>query len=83
MAARKNKINHDQKTKELIAASQLLNRLKDHANGEIEMTSTQIKAAQIVIGKRIPDLKSVEISGVGENGDIPLSMTVKYVRNLS
>lgn len=63
MAARVNKPNHDEKTKRLISASQLLNRLISHANGEIELTQSQVNAARIVIGKSIPDLKAVELSG--------------------
>lgn len=65
MAARKNKITHDDKTKRLIQASQLLNRLFSHANGEIEMTASQVNAAKVVIGKAIPDLRAVEITGEG------------------
>lgn len=65
MAARVNKINHDDKTKRLISASQLLNRLISHANGEVDMTSSQVNAAKIVIGKSIPDLKAVELTGEG------------------
>lgn len=63
MAARTNKPNHDEKTKKLIQASQLLNRLISHANGEADMSQSQINAAKIVIGKYIPDLKAIEISG--------------------
>ena len=63
MAARTNKPNHDEKTKKLIQASQLLNRLISHANGEIDLTQSQINAAKIVIGKYIPDLKAIELSG--------------------
>lgn len=65
MAARTNKINHDDKTKKLIGATQLLKRLYAHGNGEIEMTPTQIQAAKIYIGKYIPDLKAMEITGQG------------------
>jgi len=63
MAARKNKITHDTKTKRLIAASQLLNRLISHANDEIDMSPSQVNAAKIVIGKSIPDLKAIELTG--------------------
>ena len=63
MAARTNKPNHEEKTKKLIQASQLLNRLISHANGEIDLTQSQINAAKIVIGKYIPDLKAIELSG--------------------
>lgn len=66
MAARK-KINHDDKTKRLIQASQLINRLILFANDECEMSAAQVNAAKIVIGKYIPDLKALEISGDKEN----------------
>jgi predicted solute-binding protein len=65
MPARINKPNHDTKTKRLIAAGQLLNHLIKHANGDCEMTSTQVNAAKIVIDKSIPTLKSVEVTGEG------------------
>ncbi len=67
MAARKNKPLHDDRTKERIRASQLLNRLNLHANGEVEMTPSQVQAAKIVIGKIVPDLKAVELSGGTDN----------------
>ena len=70
MAARKDPRNRDSSNK-LQSAMQLLNRLTLHANGEIELTQTQINAAKIVIGKYIPDLKAIEISG---NNDKPLVM---------
>ena len=67
MAARTNKPFHEEKTKRLIQTSQLVNRLISHANGEIEMTQSQVTAAKIVIGKAIPDLKAIEISGDEKN----------------
>jgi len=63
MAARTNKPLHEEKTKRLIQASQLLNRLTSHANGEIEMTQSQVNAAKIVIGKAIPDLRHETVEG--------------------
>lgn len=65
MAARTNKTHHAEKTKRLIRASQLLNRLNSFANGEIEMTNAQVNAAKIVIAKEIPDLKAMELTGKG------------------
>ncbi len=65
MAARTKKITHDTKTKRLIAAGQLLNRLILHANDKCEMTPSQVNAAKIVIGKSIPDLKAIELTGEG------------------
>ena len=65
MAARTNKPLHADKTKRLIRASQLLNRLNSFANDEIQMTPAQVQAAKVVIGKEIPDLKAMEITGDG------------------
>lgn len=63
MAARTNRVEQTEKTKWRIRAGLLLNRLADHADGVIELTSTQIKAAEIVIRKAIPDLKAIELTG--------------------
>jgi hypothetical protein len=63
MAARINKLKPEEKTKLLIQGSQLINRLISHANGEIDMSQSQVNAAKIVIGKAIPDLKAIEHTG--------------------
>lgn len=72
MPARTRKPNHDPKTKLLLSARQLINRLILHANGEIEMTATQIQAAKIVIAKAIPDVK--EVTNIHEMGNGLLSV---------
>jgi len=63
MPKRVNKPNHDDKTKKLIRASMLLNRLADHAEGKVEMNNSQVNAAKVVIGKSIPDLRAIELTG--------------------
>lgn len=78
MAARTNKPLHDDRTKERIRASQLLNRLTQHANGEVELTPSQVQAAKIVIGKIVPDLKAVEHSGP-EGGAIQSLVRVEFI----
>jgi hypothetical protein len=40
--------------------SNIIKRLEKHANGEIEMTATQIRAAEIYLRKCVPDLSSVQ-----------------------
>ena len=65
MAARKKRF-HDQRTKDLCRARQLLNSLTKFANGKSTMKSAQVLAAKVVIGKCIPDLKSVEVTGDSE-----------------
>ena len=41
----------------------LRKRLEDHALGKVEMTNTQVRAAEILLKKVIPDLSAVEHSG--------------------
>ena len=58
--------------RERIKTGNLINRLQKNAFGELintetkqptEMTAGQIKSAEILLKKTLPDLKSVEISG--------------------
>lgn len=50
-----------------IKCTLLLKKLEDHALGGEEMTQTQIRAAEIVLKKAVPDVSSVTISGDPEN----------------
>jgi len=62
MAARINKIRHDENTREKIRTSQLLNRLQDHALGTVEMSSTQVRAAEVCLRKVLPDLSESNVT---------------------
>jgi hypothetical protein len=62
MAARKDsriKENH----RKAIQTSMLINRLSDHVVGKVEMTQAQVRSAQILLNKALPDLRSIELSG--------------------
>lgn len=61
MAARK-RAYQTEKTKDTIRAGMLMKRLEDHAAGLVEMTSTQVRAAEIVLKKLRPDLSSVDMA---------------------
>ena len=63
MAARKRKVALTDDWRANIQATSIMNRLYGHAVGEIEMTQTQIKAAQVVLAKILPDLKAMEMTG--------------------
>jgi hypothetical protein len=52
-----------QEWRDRIKASMLINRLTEHANGSVEMTSTQVTAALGLLKKAVPDLAAVQISG--------------------
>ncbi len=57
--------------KEKIRAGVLLDRLSKHANGELDMSSTQIKAAEILLKKVVPDVARTELAG---DADAPLEV---------
>jgi hypothetical protein len=64
MAARIRKTTLSEEWKSKIQAGAILSRLVKHVNGEIEMSSSQIKAADILLKKTIPDLARSEITGI-------------------
>lgn len=55
-------------------AAQLMRRLYKCAMGEIELTATQIRAAEVALKKLKPDLKQVEHTG---------EYTVKHEREMT
>ncbi len=55
MAARLRRYHQDE-VREKIRASQLVNRLEDHAFGSVDMTSTQVSAALGLLKKCLPDM---------------------------
>ena len=67
MAARTRRPNHDDKTRAKIQATQLIKRLTSHALGQLEkpMETSQVRAAEILLKKTIPDLSNVEMTGEG------------------
>lgn len=70
MAARK-QLFHPDEVKQKIQASQLINRLQGHVfSDEPLMDASQVTAALKLLGKVVPDLKAIEHSGQGENGEI-------------
>jgi hypothetical protein len=48
-----------------IRAGMLRKRLQDHALGLAELSATQIRAAEILLKKCVPDLSAAEITGEG------------------
>lgn len=67
MAARTNKVKLTTAWREKIRTSMLINRLQNHVAGRIEMSSTQLRAAEILLRKNLPDLQAVVLSGDPDN----------------
>ena len=68
MAKRINRQGHSERDMQRIRASHLLNRLDAFVNGKITLSAAQVQAARVVIGKVIPDLKSLR-ELVAERGE--------------
>lgn len=71
MAARIH-LDHIEKTRQKIANSMLVNKLIDHVNGKIALSTSQVRAAEILIRKTIPDLSAITLSGDAKN---PIALT--------
>ena len=52
-----------------------MGRLYNHVQGETEMSQSQIKAAQIILAKIVPDLSRAEIAG---DSDKPIEHRVTW-----
>lgn len=73
MPARTRRIMQDDRTRERIRSSQIINRLQNCALGKVELTAVQVRAAETLLRKALPDLQSVELSGPG-GGAIPIEI---------
>lgn len=71
MAARKLKPFHTDEIRAKIQASQLINRLTDHALGAIDLSSTQVRAIEVLLRKAVPDLSAVDLNA-NVQGDLNL-----------
>ena len=58
---------HQEEVRAKIQSSNLVTRLQKHANGEIEMSPTQIKAAEILLSKSLSSLSSMEVNTISNN----------------
>lgn len=70
MAARKRQVKLSEEWRERIRSAGILQRLDKAAMGEIEITATQLKAAEIVLRKTIPDLARTEHTGKDGNDQV-------------
>lgn len=75
MAARL-RAKHQDEVRTKIQTSQLINRLQEHALGDVELTPTRIKAIEVLLKKTLPDLSATEITGDPES---PLESRIEVV----
>lgn len=60
MAARTKKLQLTEAWKDKIKLSVISGRLYDHMQGFCDMTPTQVRAAEILLKKLVPDLSAVD-----------------------
>jgi hypothetical protein len=53
----------DQRTRDRIKTSMLVNRLTDHALGNIDMQPTAVRACEILLNKTLANLTATELTG--------------------
>ena len=90
MAARTKRPNHTDSCREKIQASQLINRLQNHAltshkdkaYEKAEMTDSQVRAALGLLKKTTADLSNIEIQPLDDKGNKSngFEITVKHVK---
>jgi len=52
------KIFIDERTREKIRTTQIMKRLQAHVFGEIELTPAQVRSAEVLLRKSLPDLSA-------------------------
>ena len=73
MAATKRNAMLIAEAREKIRTTQLINRLQNHALGTVDMSPTQVRATEVMLRKRIPDLSSVSVAGDQEGGPVVIT----------
>lgn len=52
-----------QVVRQRIQATKLVQRLQAHVNGEVKMSTSQVRAAEILLRKSVPDLSAIQLTG--------------------
>lgn len=76
MAARINRM-HSEQVRQKIQAAVLCQRLHDHAEGKLEMSSSQIRAAEVLLDRSVPKLSQIQHTGE-DGGAIKHSLKVTF-----
>ena len=63
MAARTLRPKHSDEIRSKIQASVIIGFLTEHVKGNREMSATQVRSAEILLKKSVPDISSIELTG--------------------
>ena len=55
------RVGLSENTRKRIQCTQIVNRLQKHVDGEVDMSATQVRAAEVLLRKVLPDLSSIDM----------------------
>lgn len=58
--ASRGKAKKPKSARQSIRTAELVNRLQDHVDGKVELNATQVRAAEILLAKRLPNRRAKE-----------------------
>lgn len=67
VAARKSWVERSEIWRDKISTAHIIKRLEKHSLGEVEMTATQVKAAQVLLDRVMPSLSASEVTRRNES----------------
>jgi hypothetical protein len=79
MAGRTMGKRHQDDVRTKIQSSQIINRLMSAFNGTIELTQTQVNIGKALLDKALPDLKAIEHTGAGDNGELLINTIERVI----
>jgi hypothetical protein len=79
MGARTTRTELTEQWKERIKAGVILDRLTKHVAGKIKMSTSQVRAADILLKKVMPDLSKADVDNT-HSGNVNVNGSVKFVR---
>jgi len=74
---------HADKSREKIKSTQILNRLQNHVIGKNEMSATQVRAAEILLKKTLPDLSQTTLDANIPDEGGSLKWSVEFINPAS
>jgi hypothetical protein len=72
MAARKTTWTPDL-VRSRIQTTQLVKRLQDHVHGKVELSATQVRAAEVLLARTLPTLTQTDLNVDGQLGTFDIS----------
>ena len=73
MAARINR-KHSEDIRKKIQASNIIHRLQQHVDGQIELSATQVAAANSLLDRSVPKLQQVQHVGDEDGGPLKIEI---------